>query len=42
MAKTATADKEKQDQSPNGANGAQKDDSKKQAQSVEFAEVAQG
>jgi len=42
MAKTAAAVKEKQDQSPNGANGAQKDDSKKQAQSVEFAEVTEG
>ena len=39
MAKTATADKETQDQSPNDA---QKDDSKKQAQSVEFAEVTGG
>ena len=42
MAKTAAAVKEKQDQSPDGSNGVQKDDSKKQAQSVEFAEVTQG
>ncbi len=39
MAKAATEDKEKQDQAPNGT---QNDDSKKQAQSVEFTEIAEG